>query len=210
MEWLIVGLGNPGIKYEKTRHNLGFLAVDALAAKHGLSFKRGWRINGKIASGFIEETKVHLLKPATYMNLSGSAVVKAAQYYKVALEHILVIVDDVYVKFGAMRFRPEGGSGGHNGLKSIEACLGTQKYPRLRMGVGPLNEKDLPNGKELLLEEYVLANFTSAEQQELAGVLERGASVVEAWLKEGTESAGQLAGELNNRKVVDERKKTTL
>jgi peptidyl-tRNA hydrolase, PTH1 family len=109
----------------------------------------------------------------------------------------VIVVDDVYVKFKAMRFRPEGSAGGHNGLKNIEACLGTQAYPRLRMGVGPENGKNLPDGQQMLLEEYVLANFTAGEQQELPQVVENGASVLEAWLKLGTEAASRLAGELS-------------
>lgn len=209
-EYLIVGLGNPGSKYEKTRHNLGFMVVEALAKKNGLEFKRGWRLKGKIASGNIGEAKVHMLMPSTYMNLSGSAVAKALQFYKIALTHLLVIVDDVYVKFGAMRLRAEGGTGGHNGLKNIQACLGTQSYARLRMGVGPLDEKDLPNGLNGLLEDYVLANFSSAEQHLLPQIVENGASVAETWVKLGEKSASQLASELINRMGVDERKKTTL
>lgn len=187
-DYLIVGLGNPGDKYEKTRHNLGFLVVDALAEKHSLSFKRGWRLNGKIASGVIEGRKVHLLKPATFMNLSGSAVAKALHFFKVDIEHLLIIVDDVYVKFGSHRLRTEGGTGGHNGLKSIQAALSTQKYSRLRMGVGPLDEKDFPNGQEMPLEEYVLANFNASEQQQLPQVVESGASAVEAWLRVGSQT----------------------
>jgi peptidyl-tRNA hydrolase, PTH1 family len=195
--YLIVGLGNPGSKYEKTRHNLGFMVVEALAKRWGLSFKRGWRIQGLVASGSLGEKKIHLLKPTTYMNLSGAAVNKAVRYYKIARAQLVIVVDDVYVKFGAMRFRAEGSAGGHNGLKSIEACLNTQAYPRLRMGVGPQNGKDLPDGREVLLEEYVLENFTPTESQALPQVVENGASVVEEWLKLGVEAAAQLAGTLS-------------
>jgi len=194
---LIVGLGNPGSKYERTRHNLGFMVVEALAQQEGLKFKRGWRLQGRVCSGLIEEQKVHLLMPTTYMNLSGTAVRKSAQYYKIALERVLIIVDDVYIKLGAMRLRSQGSAGGHNGLKSVQACLRTQEYPRLRMGVGPQEGSDLPNGRESRLEEYVLANFTTAEQKRLPQVVEQGVSVVRCWLNQDVESASQLAGDLS-------------
>jgi peptidyl-tRNA hydrolase, PTH1 family len=198
-EYLIVGLGNPGSKYENTRHNLGFMVVEALAQKQGLSLKKGWRIDGKIGSGIIGEKKVYLLEPSTYMNLSGTAVRKAVQYYKIALNRVLIVVDDVYVKFGSMRLRPSGGSGGHNGLKSIEACLHTQEYARLRMGVGP-QEGNLTSTPEKALEDYVLANFTFSEQVQLSQFVVNGVSVVEMWLNQGAEAASQLAGELSNAK----------
>src|ERR1700722_6412019 len=188
-DYLIVGLGNPGSKYEKTRHNLGFMVVEALAKKHRLSFKRGWRFSGRVASGGIDGQKVHLLMPTTYMNLSGTAIARAMHIYKVAPPHLVVVVDDVYVEFGAMRFRAEGGTGGHNGLKSIQTCLGTQAYSRLRMGIGQKNVENLPQGLEGQLEEYVLANFTPSELQVLPQFLESGALVVEAWISRGVEGA---------------------
>jgi len=188
-DYLIVGLGNPGSKYEKTRHNLGFMVVEALAKKHRLSFKRGWRFSGRVASGVIDGQKVHLLMPTTYMNLSGTAIARAMHIYKVAPPHLVVVVDDVYVEFGAMRFRAEGGTGGHNGLKSIQTCLGTQAYSRLRMGIGQKNVENLPQGLEGQLEEYVLANFTPSELQVLPQFLESGALVVEAWISRGVEGA---------------------
>ncbi len=181
-DYLIVGLGNPGTKYEKTRHNLGFLVLEELAKKWNVSFKRGWRLQGQLASGVVGEKKVHLLMPTTYMNLSGSAVVKAINYYKIELKDLLVVVDDVYVKFGTMRFRDEGSSGGHNGLKSIAGSIGTQKYARLRMGIGPKEGKELSNGAQMPLEDYVLANFTASEMQELPQFVEQGASFAEKWL----------------------------
>ncbi len=197
-DYLIVGLGNPGSKYEKTRHNLGFMAVEAFAKTHGLSLKRGWRLNGRVASGCVGERKVFLLLPSTYMNLSGTAVSKAVNYYHIPLNRILVIVDDVYIKIGELRIRPSGSPGGHNGLKNIDALLGTQEYPRLRMGVGP-EEGQLPSRQEVALEEYVLAQFAPSEQKRLIQVVENSTSVIECWLSQGVERASQLAGELNNR-----------
>lgn len=189
--YLIVGLGNPGEKYAKTRHNLGFLVVSRCAQKWGLEFKREWRLKGKTAAGVYKEKKVILLQPATYMNLSGESVRRCALFYKVPLEQLLVAVDDVYVKFGAMRLRPEGSSGGHNGLKSIEQELGTQNYCRLRLGVG---NGDLPGQ---ILEEYVLANFTPEEQDKLPLFIENAVSVLEMWLDQGTNAAMQCAGNLS-------------
>lgn len=131
------------------------------------------------------------------MNLSGGPVRRALHHYKIGLENLIVILDDVYVKFGHMRLRPDGGTGGHNGLKNIDACLGTQKYARLRMGVGANGENTLNNARERALEEYVLAPFTLSESLELPQIVERGASVVEEWLKLGTNAASELAGNLS-------------
>ncbi len=189
-DFLIVGLGNPGAKYEKTRHNLGFMVVQALANKQGFPFKRGVRVSGKLAGGVIEERKVHLLMPTTYMNLSGGAVRKCLDYYQIPLQNVLVIVDDVYLKIGTMRIREKGSAGGHNGLKSIEEHVRTQDYPRLRMGVGgeALSES--------VLEAYVLGNFNAEERKILPEVIEAGVDVTMRWLTQGIESAKQLAGEL--------------
>ncbi len=188
--FLIVGLGNPGEKYAMTRHNLGFMVVKAFAEKHGLEFKKGFRINGKIANGIVDEKKVYLLMPTTYMNLSGGAVRKCIDYYNIPLQNVLVIVDDIYLKLGAMRLRDKGSSGGHNGLKSIEGHLHTKEYPRLRMGVGG---ESLP---ERNLEAFVLGNFNTAELQILSRVIESGEAVATCWLNQGIEPAARLAGEL--------------
>lgn len=192
-DFLVVGLGNPGAKYEKTRHNMGFMVVQALAEKEGFPFKRGWRVNGKIAGGIIAGKKVHILMPSTYMNLSGGAVRKCLDYYRVPLQNLLVIVDDVYLSLGTMRLREKGSAGGHNGLKSVEWHLRTQNYLRLRMGVGG---KSL---SESALEAYVLGNFEAEEQRILPDAIEAGAAVAARWLTQGIESASQLAGELTKR-----------
>jgi peptidyl-tRNA hydrolase, PTH1 family len=191
--YLIVGLGNPGTKYERTRHNLGFMVVKALASKHGIELKKMAKLEGKVGGGEAFGKQFYLLMPTTYMNLSGKAVVKVVHFYKIALDHILVVVDDVYVKFGALRLRAMGGSGGHKGLKNIEACLGTPDYPRLRMGVGP-QEGEFE--RDQALEDYVLANFTFSEQVVLERVVDKGVSVTESWLSQGVEAASQLAGTL--------------
>jgi PTH1 family peptidyl-tRNA hydrolase len=192
-EILIVGLGNPGSRYENTRHNLGFMVVQALAEKLGLAFKRGWRIQGKIANGVTDDKKVYILMPSTYMNLSGRAVRKCLDYYRIPLRNLLVVVDDVYLKLGTMRLREKGTPGGHNGLKNIEAHLRTQDYSRLRMGVGG------ESLSESALEAYVLGNFNAEEQKLLPAIVEAGAKVAACWATQGIEPARQLAGELTNR-----------
>lgn len=192
-DFLIVGLGNPGAKYENTRHNLGFMVVQALAKKQGLTFKRGWRVQGKLASGAIEEKKVHLFMPSTYMNLSGGAVRKCLDYYRVPLQNLLVIVDDIHIKLGSLRLREKGSSGGHNGLKNIEEHLRTQEYSRLRMGVG---KESL---SENALKAYVLGEFNAEEQKILPEVIESGIAVAMCWLTQGMEPARRLVGELIKR-----------
>ena len=180
--WLIVGLGNPGVKYEKTRHNLGFEVVIAFAKAHGWVFRRGFFVNGKIAAGSYEGKKLFLLMPITYMNLSGEAVVEAMRVYKVPIEQLLVVVDDVYVKYGNFRLRDKGSAGGHNGLKSIERVLRTQNYTRLRVGIGPKDEKNIPDGRSVFLEDYVLSKLTLEEQNFLTEVTDNGVKYIEQWL----------------------------
>lgn len=189
---LIVGLGNPGKKYEKSRHNLGFMVIKAFAAKRGWDFKRGWRFKGYIAHGNFEGKHVHLLLPITYMNLSGKSVRKVLEYYKIPRDQSMIVVDDVHLDIGMMRIRSQGSSGGHNGLKSIEECLQTQEYPRTRIGVGR-GTKDL--------KEHVLDDFNSKEQSVLPQVLEQVVTVLEGWLTQGLEFAMQLVGELNQQPI---------
>lgn len=176
MKTLIVGLGNPGKQYESTRHNLGFIILRAFAEKHGLRFKRSSSVKGDLAGGIIDETPVQLLLPMTYMNLSGESVKKCADYYKIGAEHILVLSDDIYLPFGKLRFKEEGGTGGHNGLKSIEGCLKTAKYPRLKIGIGDKTDKDLSD--------HVLGQFSKEELNELPQIINEGIAVLEKWLGE--------------------------
>lgn len=190
-ERLIAGLGNPGSRYERTRHNFGFMVVQAFAKKHDWTFSRGWRLQGKVAHGMVGEEKIHLLMPMTYMNLSGESIRKTATYYDIALQHVMVVTDDVYLKLGDMRLRAQGGTGGHNGLKSVEAQLKSQEYPRLRLGVGSLEEESLMGS----LESYVLAVFSAEEEQMLPLIIEKAVAVLERWISHGIESAAQAAGE---------------
>ncbi len=179
--YLIVGLGNPGKKYEKTRHNAGFLSVGALAEKWGWSYKKSLKLKGWLAKGVIEDKHVVLLLPATYMNLSGESVGCVVDYFAVKTSHLLVVVDDVYTPFGELRMRQKGSCGGHKGLQNIEMVLGTQDYTRLRIGIGDRTEGSL--------EDYVLTSFSLSQAKELPQILQESVEVIELWIKEGMNPA---------------------
>ena len=142
--WLIVGLGNPGTEYVRTRHNVGFAAVDALAQSLGVKIDRA-KYHALIGEAVIDGVRVILMKPQTYMNASGKAVAEAANFYKLDAAHILVYSDDISLAPGRLRVRKDGSAGGHNGLKSIIECIGSQDFPRIKIGVGqkPTPEYDL-------------------------------------------------------------------
>lgn len=178
---LIVGLGNPGKTYDGTRHNVGFEAIDKLAKKHQLEFRKKPELKGMVAEGQIGNDSVLLLKPQTYMNLSGEAVALTMRYFRIDLSRLLIIADDVALPLGQLRMRINSGSGGHNGLKSVEDLLQTNRYARLRVGVSDRAEGDLA--------EHVLSRFTSQEETLLPGVLERAVQAVEIWLDKGITSA---------------------
>jgi PTH1 family peptidyl-tRNA hydrolase len=180
VEKLIVGLGNPGRKYAHNRHNVGFQCLDRLAQAHGLSFTQR-RAKASLAAGKIADVRVVLAKPLTYMNLSGQAVRPLVSFYKLSLEDILVIHDDLDLSLGTTRLRPEGGSGGHKGMRSIIEALGSQAFPRLRVGIGR------PPGNDAV--SYVLSDFTADEQITLESVYERVMAAVELFLREGIEAA---------------------
>lgn len=156
---LIVGLGNPGERYALTRHNIGFMVVEALAKQLAGSFVREKKVKGQLARLRLDGKGIVLLKPSTYMNESGQSVRRCLNYYKLKASQVLVICDDVDLPFGHLRLREKGGAGGHNGLKSIQQHLGTQDYPRLKMGVG-----DRKHGS---LESHVLGRFNSEEMEQL-------------------------------------------
>jgi PTH1 family peptidyl-tRNA hydrolase len=186
MRRLIVGLGNPGKQYEKTRHNIGFSAVDFLAVKHGLTFKNSTKLQGDLAEGLVAGVPSLILKPLTYMNLSGESVAQVMRYYSIALEHLLVIVDDIAIQMGETRLRVDSGSGGHNGLKSIEASLHTNQYARLRLGVGDRQEGvDLAN--------HVLGKFTEDERKLIPALLERAVDTAELFILNGLTRAMDFA-----------------
>jgi PTH1 family peptidyl-tRNA hydrolase len=200
---LIVGLGNPGSQYERTRHNVGFMAVDMLARKRGSgggggnfriaheSFVSDVMLEGTGGAGGARgQEKIVLLKPQTYMNLSGRAVASAVQFYKLNLEDLLVVVDDVALPVGTIRLRASGSAGGHNGLKDIERAVASlaisagktaQDYSRLRIGVDPPGI--LPQ------REYVLTPFTSEQRPKLESALKAAVDAMEVWATEGIVAA---------------------
>lgn len=186
--FLIVGLRNPGKRYELTRHNVGEMLLKAFATKQGISFKRS-SFDGEIATISHQDKQLICLLPSTYMNLSGISVRKCIHYYKIHPSNLLIVVDDVEIPFGEIRIREQGASGGHNGLKNIIDQLGTKQFARLRIGVG--------KNPNLNLADYVLAKFSAQEQQELVGIMDNGYQVIMKWLEEGTQMASQLAGQLN-------------
>ncbi|KKO51549.1 aminoacyl-tRNA hydrolase [Paenibacillus sp. DMB20] len=163
MKW-IVGLGNPGPNYEKTRHNVGFMALDALAARHGMKFTQN-KCKSVIAEGFIGGKKTVLIKPMTFMNLSGEAVRAYMDYYKADLEDMIVVYDDLDTVVGKIRLRYQGSAGGHNGIKSIIQHTGTQTFNRVRMGIS----RPEPG---FAIVDYVLGNFPKKEHDLLKSMIE--------------------------------------
>lgn len=165
MKWF-VGLGNPGDQYRSTRHNVGFMAVDLAAQQWGFSWKPQAKCRALVAEGNVSGTKVYLVKPQTYMNLSGESVRGFLDYFKVPLEAMTVIYDDLDTPFGSIRLRYQGSAGGHNGIKSIIAHAGTQTFNRIRIGISrPAPGFDIAD--------YVLANFSKEEAKQLPSILER-------------------------------------
>lgn len=172
-DWLIVGLGNPGENYEKTRHNVGFRTVELLAQRLGARLDRA-KFRGLFAQTAYRDKKLILLKPQTFMNHSGLSVMDAAHYYKLPPERVLVIFDDISLDVGRLRVRAEGSAGGHNGIKSIISGLNSQSFPRVKIGVGAKPHPDYE------LADWVLSNFTKQEEAPLASAIERA---VEATLE---------------------------
>lgn len=171
---LIVGLGNPGKKYELTRHNFGQMVLSAFAESSSFSFKKERDLKGELAKGDWKEKKLFLLFPTTYVNLSGESVRKTMQFFKIPTEDVLILSDDVALPFGTLRFRVKGSAGGHNGLKDIEEQLGTQEYQRLKLGV---SEPAVG-----YLEDYVLAPFTKEEQEKIPEITTQAINFIEEWL----------------------------
>lgn len=180
--YVIVGLGNPGSKYEGTRHNAGFQAVDRLAALYSIEFTQK-KHKALCGSGIIEGHKVLLLKPQTYMNLSGESVREAVEYYKADPEQeLLVIYDDISLEPGKLRIRKKGSAGGHNGIKNIIQHLGTQVFPRIKIGIG-----GKPEGNDLV--DHVLGHFSGEDIEKMKETYERAAKAAAAVLLEGPDQA---------------------
>ena len=179
---LIVGLGNPGPEYAKTRHNAGFMAIDRLARRHGLAEQPvKHKFHAGILEGFIHDKKVMLMQPTTYMNRSGLSVGEAAAFYKFPARDILILVDEIALDLGQIRLRGSGSPGGHNGLKDLERALGTRDYPRLRIGIGPRTRAPQVD--------FVLGRFSEDQLAELDPVLDKACDCTERWLTNGLEKA---------------------
>ena len=185
VSWLVVFLGNPGLRYEGTRHNAGFMTADALARKKNISINRS-RFQALTASCPIGDTTVLLMKPQTYMNLSGEAVGQAARFYKIPADHVLVVSDDITLPIGAMRIRTKGSAGGHNGLKNIISVLGTEEFPRIRLGVGSPPHPDYDTV------DWVLSVFRDRDAVDMAEAAKRAADAVECFIAQGPEKAMNL------------------
>ena len=181
-EWLLVGLGNPGTQYENTRHNVGFLVADELAERQNAPIQR---LKFKALTNLltISGEKVLVMKPVTYMNLSGEAVRQAVDFYKIPPERVLVVSDDTALAVGRLRIRKGGSAGGHNGLKNIIQHLGTDQFPRVRVGVG---EKPHPDYD---MADWVLGKFVGEDKKTVDAAVKRAADAVECLLKEGPDRA---------------------
>lgn len=189
--FLIVGLGNPGTEYANTRHNIGFIAADAIAGRYGFGpFKA--KFDGLLAEGKIEGEKVYLLKPQTFMNLSGNSVIKAAAFYKIPPQNVIVIHDDMDLQPGQLKAKLGGGSGGHNGIKSIDAHI-TPGYNRVRIGVGH------PAGKGEQVVSHVLSGFSKDDKKLVDAALETAAETIGVLIKDGIGAYSNQIGMLKSR-----------
>jgi peptidyl-tRNA hydrolase, PTH1 family len=176
---VVVGLGNPGSRYDRTRHNVGYAVVDLLAEGVGVGRPQS-RFQAEVREWRVDEEKVLLVKPETFMNLSGRAVRQVMDFYQVPVENLLVVCDDINLPLGKLRFRARGTHGGHNGLRDIQAHLGTNAYARLRIGV------DAPPENEAV--DYVLGRFRPSERPVIDDALRLAAQGVEAWIRKGIEA----------------------
>ena len=185
VKWLVVFLGNPGPRYEGTRHNAGFMAADAMAKARGLSINRA-RFKALTATCDIGGESVLLMKPQTFMNLSGEAAAQAVKFYKIAPDHVIVVSDEISLPIGKLRVRRKGSAGGHNGLKSIIACLGTDQFPRIRLGVGA------PPHPDYDMADWVLSTFKNQEAEDMRAAAQRAAEAVECYILHGPDRTMNL------------------
>ena len=181
-DWLIVGLGNPGAQYEKTRHNMGFRALDLLAKELGCKVDRA-KFRGLTGQAIYGGRKLLLLKPQTFMNASGDSVREAAAFYKLPPERVIVLFDDISLAPGRLRVRGSGSAGGHNGIKSIIAQLGSQDFPRVKIGVGAKPHPDYD------LADWVLSGFSAQEEKAVGPALERAGQAALCILEKGVQEA---------------------
>ena len=182
ISWLVVFLGNPGTKYEMTRHNAGFMAGDAMAKAQGAAINRS-RFKALTGTCDIGGETVMLMKPQTFMNLSGEAVAQAVSFYKLAPDHVIVVSDEVALPIGKLRIRTKGSAGGHNGLKNIIALLGTDQFPRIRIGVGAAPHPDYD------MADWVLSKFAGEDLKTITEAIRKAADAVECLIQEGPDKA---------------------
>ena len=182
VEWLLVGLGNPGDKYDNTRHNVGFAAIDQLAEELRVPVQK-LKYRALTQTVELGGAKVLLMKPITYMNLSGEAVGEAARFFKIPADHVLVLSDDVSLPVGKLRVRRGGSAGGHNGLKSIIQHLGTDQFPRVKIGVG---EKPHPDYD---MADWVLGKFTGEDLKTISQAIQRAGKAAECYIHDGPDQA---------------------
>lgn len=178
VSWLIVCLGNPGINYEYTRHNAGFMAADAFADTHHISINKS-KFKALTATCEIGDSKVLIMKPQTFMNLSGEAVSQAVSFYKISPDHVIVLSDEMSLPIGKIRVRSSGSAGGHNGLKNIISHLGTDAFPRIRIGVGA------PPHSDYDVKDWVLAKFTGKDLENIKDSTSRAAAAAEYYILHG-------------------------
>ncbi len=192
--YVIVGLGNPGKKYENTRHNIGFITLDYLADRHGIKITK-IKHKALVGEGNISGQKVLLVKPQTYMNLSGNSVREVMEYYKVDIENLLVIYDDIDIPTGSVRIRKKGSAGTHNGMRSVVYDLQSDKFPRVRIGMGKSGNADLKN--------FVIGGFSKGEKEIFEKAVVHTADAIECFLEFGIDKA---MNEYNTKGAVGEEK----
>ena len=182
VSWLIVFLGNPGPRYEMTRHTAGFMAADAMAKEKNVNINKA-RFKALTATCDIGGESVLLMKPQTFMNLSGDAVAQAAKFYKIPPEHVIVVSDEISLPIGKLRIRTKGSAGGHNGLKDIIAKLGTDAFPRIRIGVGA------PPHPDYDMADWVLSSFKNQDAEDMLAAAERAAQAAQCYITQGADRA---------------------
>ena len=185
---LVVGLGNPGPKYDGTRHNIGFMALERMGSREGFSFRQQTKLHGLAAEHGIGESRLRLLMPQTYMNDSGRSIRAALDWFGFTPEQLLVLVDDMDLPLGRLRLRAQGSAGGHNGLRSTIQHLGTQAFPRLRIGIGAPAEN--PAERRARTVSHVLGPFSKAEQPDVNAVLDAVLESIQRIQRQGLDRAG--------------------
>ena len=187
---LVVGLGNPGKEYINTRHNIGFELIDFIVEEKGLSFKFDKKFNCEIVDTSIDDEKVIIIKPYSFMNLSGSVVSRIASFYDIDINDIIVIQDDLDMEFGKIRIVYDSSSGGHNGIKNISECLGSQKYTRLKIGIS--------NNKNIDTKDYVLGKFSKDEKEKLIHIYEKLCNILSDFVCMNIEELKKKYNSMNN------------